>query len=147
MSLNWNFTGCPSWKATEEKNEDGKVRYAMHLPDGSRIPWSVTDALIWATMMVDIGWDIPKNIDEFVFRVAYYQKALGAMMSTDAKERPITSAEVRAHAGMSTNVATTTRKKFYAKVARIVEQRVAEELDADGDAAAKIAMTKWSRGR
>ena len=62
MSLNWNFTGCPSWKATEEKNEDGKARFAMHLPDGSRIPWSVTEALIWATMIVDIGWDIPKNI-------------------------------------------------------------------------------------
>jgi hypothetical protein len=122
MSLNWDLTKCPAWKATGKKSEEGKPLHAMHLPDGTEIPWGITNALIWATMGIGLGWDIGKKLDEFVFRIEAYQRVFGALCHKDGEDLWVTPAQVRAHAGMSTNVSTKTRRQFLFDMTKVIER-------------------------
>jgi hypothetical protein len=127
MSLNWDFTKCPTWKKSGELN-NGNDDFAMHLPDGTPIEWAVTEALIWASMGVGYGWDIKKDIEEFVFRVMVYQEVVGRLLSDGNKPRLITPDEVRAHAGMDTNVSTITRAKFLSNMGKTIGDRIERKL-------------------
>lgn len=155
MSLNWDLTKVESRKKTGKKvgscdnaSHDGGClkcgthdEVLVHLPDGTPIPWSVTNALIWLTMTVGMGWNIKtdKEVEEFAFRVMLYQKVFGALLSTDREERPITRAEVLAHKGMNTNVSLLTRKQFMKRVADRLESEMNDEIRNEREAVGEVA--------
>ena len=93
MSLNWDLTGVKSRRGTgrffvkgapDKKvvpaNTPGAFEEVLaHTADGTPIPWGVTDALIWLTMGVGMGWNIKtdKEVREFAYRIAAYQRVHG----------------------------------------------------------------------
>jgi hypothetical protein len=63
--------------------------------------YPVTYALIHITMLVDIGEITDENHEEFFIRCSMYEKLFGAPYS-----RMPDYADIKAHVGLSTNVAT-----------------------------------------
>lgn len=98
MSLNWNLSAIRDqselcWRAVGGTNEDGS-------------PWvelnPVTHALIWATIFVDLGKITDSNAADFHCRLRLWTKLHGPLMS-DGYEPTLD--DVRAHIGLTTNVA------------------------------------------
>ena len=148
MSLNWNVTKCnrkPTGATVadcQDASHDGDCKKCPRVPEslihtaaGEPIPWAVTNGLIWASMAVGMpGIADVKAAREFAFRIAFYQELFGAWLTSGAGAvpRPITTAEVFAHVGLSTNVGTRTRgaflKSMSEQVARDVERAMADDL-------------------
>lgn len=112
MSLDWDTETCvPPTPQTDEER-------------GNR------HALIWACLGLDLGGIKPGSIDEWMFRI-YYSQRVGVPM-LDVPE-DWTPADMRRclerWVGLRTNVTTTTRKKWLARMAGIVEREVNREVE------------------
>lgn len=127
MSLNWNLSKIASRRPTGKMTpdcDDGahdvpckvcpkRPEVLVHDASGAPIPWAVTNALIWVTMAIQMSGITMDNVSEFALRVAIYQRVHGAwLMTAQGQPRPITTAEVYAHVGLSTNVSTRGRGMF-----------------------------------
>jgi hypothetical protein len=112
MSLNFDLTAIDRrfWHA-DEATEEAK---------------EVTNTMIWATIAVDMGSITEKNADEFAERLEAYQQLRGALMQKyvdgEIIDRPLTAEEVRERIGLKTNVTTTTKRQFKAKLARLEKE-------------------------
>lgn len=117
MSLNWSI----------ERIKDYKTKCWIPDPDpntanaeGNRLN-PVTELLIWATMVVDLGQITAENANEFAARLIAYERACGVFICRmeDGKriDRPITLKDVIDHIGLSTNVSNQSRSYFARKLA------------------------------
>lgn len=155
MSLNWNVTKCnrkPTGETVADCNDashDGNCQVCPRVPEslihdaaGQPIPWAVTNGLIWASMAVGMpGIADVKAAREFAFRLAFYQETFGAWLNMTptgpkaAKLRPeprkITTAEVFAHIGLSTNVSLRTRGQFLKSMSEQVARDVERDISTD----------------
>ena len=135
MSLNWNLEKVTSRKLTGKRasscdnaSHDGgcmkcgtHAETLVHDSDGKPIPWVVTDALIWLTMACGIGYIVDeKTGKEFATRVKVYQKMNGPWLlcKSDPEKGRITTKQVMAHVGMTTNVSTETRTQWMSRMGK-----------------------------
>jgi hypothetical protein len=113
MSLNSDFNRC----------EAGTIVW-----DDQDQMMPVPNALVWLSMMIDMGSITEKTAPEFYARVHMYESVLGPMLkmvNDDNKvvNRPITVNDVKYYIGLVTNVPTKTRKFFLNKLGRMVIDR------------------------
>lgn len=113
MSLDWNLDNIEN---VEEVCYEGD-----HLAP-------VTNALIWATMAVGIGVIDDGTVDEFVARVAFWEKNVGPFLTQYDEETDqygpwsIPAERIRQHKGLRTNVFPhEPRDVWLWRVTRIVE--------------------------
>lgn len=102
MSLNWSIADVKDWKALADSDEE----------------WRVTDAIVWATLMVDIGSILRTNLQEWEFRL----KAADLLSPGSGYAALIPHLERRI--GLRTNVMTKTRKSWWSRNLVLMERRV-----------------------
>jgi hypothetical protein len=100
MSLNWNIEKCANWKKL-----------------GTKQNWPVTNALIWATMAVQMGEITQRNFEEFYRRLNIIESKNGTFLNrpgADGEYEPyfITKADVVKRIGLRTNVGITSKSHF-----------------------------------
>lgn len=112
MALHWNLEKIADhdklWlPAPTESDKDGCILSG------------VTEALIWASMSVDLGSITEQNIPEWIWRLAFLQEISKAdfLLEKTAEDKPpksrnFTVEEVKRHIGLTTNVITESRAKF-----------------------------------
>lgn len=132
MSLTWDLTKIKDYKElcwipdTVEGN-----------PEQVRIN-PVTESLIWTTITVGMGFIEEKNLDEFAYRLFFYEQAFGASLYREGKDRFITYEEIKAHIGLRTNVyPTETRAKW--------EKRMKDVWFREASGKAKLTMDKINK--
>lgn len=103
MPLNFDFTDIENYEALCW-GDDGKVA-------------PITDALIWQTMVVDMGEITKENWKEFFARVDIYQRTFGtSLYDSEGGDFSLTEEHVKSHIGLSTNVRTESFERFIQKV-------------------------------
>ena len=111
MSLNWDCT---------------KVRDKQEVLEGEE--WLKTNAIIFATMAIDMGQITEKNTGEFYSRYKALEFVIGGTL---AEGVTVTRADIARRVGLSTNVATKTRAQYVKRVGemvlRDVERKAREE--------------------
>lgn len=96
--------------------------------------WGVTESLIFATMAVDMGSITEANVTEFAERLAAWQILNGGILRGWDEENkkftdlPVTMEMLRLRIGLKTNVATTTKTQFKAKLNRLLKEKVREAM-------------------
>lgn len=119
MSLDWNVSKVKNWHEVCE----------VHSPDDppGTCKWSpVTEALVWLCMACGVDRITEENWREVSTRFLAWERALGPMRYSGGPSEPpllITVADVKAHAGLSTNVT----RKSWADYARDLGQAILEE--------------------
>lgn len=110
MSLDWNLSKI------EGHQEMCWVDHPDHPGDKKKQRmWHITEALIWATISVDMGEITALNWKEFAARLRLVEQANGPFFwdSNDRKvPQYITPEQVKQHIGLKTNVFYLTRKKW-----------------------------------
>lgn len=97
----------------------------------NKLEGTITNALIWATMTVDLREITAKNVDEWLFRLSVVKEHRGALVNrfiedpsrpSGWREEPyyITREDLVRRIGLATNVVTLPRTKWVAKVAESV---------------------------
>jgi len=112
MALHWNLTDIKNLKDVCWVNEGDE-----------RSLNPITEAIIWSTIVVQIGKITEKNVDEWVWRL-YYTSKLGRgklIPDTDRYRNP-TRDELMLHIGLSTNVSTISRREFCSRIASSLKQ-------------------------
>ena len=113
---------------------------------GDRLLNPVTEALIWATIAVDLPGITRENAGEFFARLRFTEQTDGPMLiraEVDG-ERPkgydafITAREVIAHIGLTANVSPLSRAKWLSKFGRDLDRSVGtvEKLLREAETAA-----------
>lgn len=92
------------------------------------VQWAITDALIWATMGVDMGSITEKNIDEFYTRLVMMVKASGPLLHKGGEPYHISYEDVRRRIGLSTNVSTKTPAQFNKRMAEMLRDRAGAQM-------------------
>lgn len=106
MALHWDLKDIRDYEtACFVMGEDGKRRLSP-----------VTEALIWYTMAVDIGRLTEADLPEFWARMKVADALRGPMLWDIDEYRPITLDELKAHVGLSTNVAKVPRASWVKRV-------------------------------
>ena len=123
MSLDWNVGSVPNFeeRCFVECVDPKKGKHRRLADD--------TNALIWGTMVVDLGSINRKNINEWVWRMNFCEMiGVSWMERFDDNDNvvgyypPVESVED--HIGLSTNVVTLTRRKWVTKMMRSFERKV-----------------------
>jgi len=117
MSLDWSTTNCaePLPQTDDEK--------------------AIRTALIWATIGLDLGSITADNVDEWLFRLWYQHRCnLDFIWLGDKPDPKEVEGWVRRWIGLSTNVITLPRKKWLARVQKI--------LVKDTESAISVALAK-----
>ena len=101
MSLNWN--------AQDVHDID-----ALH---GDEVQWEVTKAIVFRTMLTNMGEITEKNYEEFYTRIALCDRCLGSTLvmkddDGEMKDYFITLADVKRRIGLETNVHEQSKAKF-----------------------------------
>jgi hypothetical protein len=134
MALTWDVTKVKNHKTRcyqqsiddngkPEFDDNGKPLYQLK---------PLTEALIWSTIMVDLGEITEKNYREFAWRLRLYSATTGDKLMLqlgDDGEREgydPTEDEVKAHIGMRCNVCDITTAQFMAKLRRVWKERQAD---------------------
>jgi hypothetical protein len=101
MAFHWNIKRV---KDVEEITGDADQR-------------GITDAIVWASLVYDLGRVTEKNVDEWLFRQEFARRVddfypfyRGAQRST------LTRADIERRIGLETNVTTTSRAAFQRKL-------------------------------
>jgi len=103
MSLDWGIEECENWKELTTDEE-----------------WPTTNAIIWATMQVDLGRITEKNVDEFYTRIQIAERIWG--IYTYRKDEHgrrvsvITYEALRRRIGLNTNVSDKTRNQYKKRI-------------------------------
>lgn len=100
MALNWDMT---------------KV-YEPETLHESRYEWAISEAIIFASMGVDLGSITEENLDEWTYRITLYQKLNGALLRIDGNPFYITRDHLERRIGLKVNVANMTRTKWRNKM-------------------------------
>jgi hypothetical protein len=119
MSLDWNLDNIEDWESVCKE------------ADGSLSP--VTNALIWATLAVDMGEITDDNAIEFAWRCSFYELFAGPLLvevkDDDFVPRPLTIEDVRAHIGLTTNVVDRPKWTWTKKMVQIHRTDFFREVD------------------
>ena len=113
MALNWNITNCNNYQALQIE-ETGE--------------WSVTNALIWLTIGVDMGQITETNIGEFYARTKVWELVTGAMINKQNEETKewepyfLTFSDTHKRIGLSTNVSYESITKWFKRIEEINKQ-------------------------
>lgn len=131
MSLNWNISKVKDHKklcwvtAEHDAPEDGTKK-------GDRVMAPTTNALIWSSMIVELGSITEKNADEWRWRLNRLVEIGCAPYNRGDKPWVPTLDEIKAHVGLSTNVyPDKTRKQFEVKLRRMTASLVKSKATAD----------------
>lgn len=84
MALNWNIEKIRDYKDLDEN-------------------WAVTEALIWATMIVGLGEITEKNYKKFYIRLHEIEIYNGSYLNRNSNPAYISLADVERHIGLHTN--------------------------------------------
>ncbi len=117
MSLNWNV----------EDVHDFEVLY------GDEAQWAITKAILFRTMLTNMGEITEKNCEEFYTRIALCDECLGPTLGlTDEdgvmKDYFITLADVRRRIGLRTNVTEQSKAKFNGWLVRTMRSHIAQSI-------------------
>jgi len=81
---------------------------------------TLTDSMVWMTMLVDMGQITEKNWEEFFLRTQIWERLNGSMMVKFVEGEQvhiyITPQDVKNYIGLSTNVAYLSDAKFRKKI-------------------------------
>jgi hypothetical protein len=106
------------------------VKNRKEIPDDAD-QRGITDAIVWATLVYDLGRVTEKNVDEWPFRQEFarrvddfYPYYRGADRST------LTRAELDRRIGLETNVVTTSRPAFQRKLIDKLVREVSTAIKA-----------------
>ena len=123
MALHWDITAIPDevrW--VDARDDDGNLIMDEETGKPQKQISPTTDALIWASMSVDMGEITKKNYQKFAERLNLIQNLDGPFMVTHTPHgtigRRITEEDVKNNIGLSTNVYTETDAKFRKKLFR-----------------------------
>jgi hypothetical protein len=111
MSLNWNISKVAN-----------KDTVCFNYPEGESGPRALrglTERLIWATLVVDLGKITAKNIDEWLFRLDVAARVYEDRDGFGAIDRE----DLTKHIGLETNVIDTTRAGFLRKMTKSLERQ------------------------
>jgi hypothetical protein len=102
MALHWNIENCKDFKSLTNE-ESGE--------------WTITNALIWQTMMIDMGQITPTNIAEFYGRIKVVETFSWIITkyndTTNKREQyKLTFGDIEKRIGLSTNVSTVPFSKW-----------------------------------
>lgn len=100
MSLDWSVSECENWEELRTEEE-----------------WPITQALVFATMSVDLGHITEKNVDEFFTRLKMVETVCGERLykwneKKKCRESLLTYSAVRRRIGLYTNVSNKTQAQF-----------------------------------
>jgi len=114
LSLNWDMTKVVNTEELYEANGDLKP---------------VSKAIVFYTMIVDMGEITEKSAREFATRVRMHHQALGSLLSNDYK---VTLRDIERHIGIKTNVfPQKTTKQFASKLGAMIRDRVTREIEIE----------------
>ena len=97
----------------------------------------VTDALVWGSMMIDIGEITEENCWEVLRRYAVwnrlghcrvYIQSWESDYDGDLQERDLTIDDIRSHIGLTTNVGNTSKAKFRNRVATWIMEKADDSV-------------------
>ena len=106
MALTWELGEIVNWKDAC-RNEDGTLS-------------GITDCLIWATLMVDMGHITQSNAKAFFRRLHAWETAVGPIRSDGQR---ISFNDVVRHIGLRTNVTQRTEADFRKKIMASLYER------------------------
>lgn len=127
MSLDWSISNVQNWESISMREENG-------------LEATKTNALIWATLSVDLPGITAKNAEEFFWRIKVLEQKQGPFIwrysgegeaATERTAYEFTREDIQRRIGLSTNVST---KPRIAWVARIVKNLLRENGQLDGPA-------------
>jgi hypothetical protein len=129
MALNWQLGEIADWDNVCQVTAEADDRN-NGITKGDRILSQVTQALIWATMSVDLGKISTANHEEFFSRLRLLEMLEGPRLwrpdcDRGSAKNYITLAEVKAHIGLATNVTTRTQASW---AKRLIDQNAREQL-------------------
>jgi hypothetical protein len=121
MALHFDYTTVPGPKTFEY---DGQT--TMH---------PTLHTLIISSMVVGLGEITEKNLPEWRFRLATYERLCGSLRTVAGADAPFTKQDVADYVGLKVNVTDTTRAAFMKNMTRILSENVVRSLlKEDGDA-------------
>ena len=105
MALHWGIERVRDWQQLAEDDEQRKI----------------TEAIVWAALVYDLGGVTEKNVDEWRFRQEFARRVddyypIIRPQSQDHKRDLFTRAELERRVGLSTNVTNTSRAAFQKKL-------------------------------
>lgn len=89
--------------------------------NGEQVLSNVTEAIVFATMYVDIGTITKANADEFYIRYDMFCRASGMT-------NRLSISDIKDHIGLRTNVSTETKAKFQQKVLNVLRDSAESQL-------------------
>ena len=115
MSLNYDLSEIEDWEnRCRVLRDDGTLSHVLS---------GITEALIFATMTIDLGEITQKNHIEFYTRMMMYK------FITPRAFEGVTLDDVKAHIGLTTNVMNTTPLKFNKKLGLMARDRIGWDMD------------------
>jgi hypothetical protein len=101
MALHWSIQRVKDWnEITADADQRG-----------------ITDAIVWASLVYDLGAVTERNVDEWLFRQEFARRVDDFYPLYRGAERCLlTRAEIERRIGLSTNVTTTNRVTFQKKL-------------------------------
>jgi len=132
MSLDWTVEKVPNYKTRcwvdvpkEQQNRAAGI--------GKRKLNSDTEALVWGTMMVDLGGITVRNIEEWCFRVEYLKRVGISWMDQFENDKVVgfwpDRQAIEDHIGLSSNVSNMTRPKWLNKIRRRLERETEQAIE------------------
>ena len=117
MSLNYDLSEIEDWEnRCRVPRDDGTLSHVLS---------GITEALIFATMTIDLGEITQKNHIEFYTRMMMYK------FINPNIYKSITLDDVIAHIGLTTNVMNTTPLKFNKKLGLMARDRIGWDIDCE----------------
>lgn len=132
MSLDYSLGNIPNFKTRcwEDVPKEQRDRAAGI---GKRRMNTDTEALIWGSMLIDLGSIRKNNIEEWCFRIDVLKKCGFSWMEQFDDDEIVpfypTREAVEEHIGLSTNVSTMTRAKWMNKIKRRLEKEAEQEIN------------------
>ena len=126
MSLNWNVEDVHDFEVLHE-DENGSG-------------WAITKAIVFRTMLINMGEITEKNCEEFYTRIALCDECLGPSLGMtdedgEMKDYFISLADVKRRIGLNTNVSEDSKAKFNGWLMRTmrsdIERSIREQKKAD----------------
>jgi len=105
MALHWGLDKIDNWKHTCWDTIEGE--------DGSTLK-PITEAIIWTSMIVDLGEISKENVNEWLWRMMFAATFCrsGKLYFDHISNRDPNRQEIEAHIGLWTNVTTKDRTAF-----------------------------------
>jgi hypothetical protein len=125
MALEWDITKIKNHKKvcfteTDKKDENGKPLVRLK---------PMTEALIWATIVVDLGEITEANYREFAWRLRLYSATTGHKLlwrrtKKGKREYDPSEDDVKRHIGLRCNVCDQPTTKFMTKLRRVWKEQL-----------------------